>query len=506
MDYLSNEVKLTISKNGDTRLKTIYGGSLSILSVITALAFALYFFISLVNKDNIYLAFSNEVSANSNLSDSNTFPFLLRLTDKNNVPFKTPKEIYSIYLKYWSGGDNSSSDMAGQSTVDIDIEPCDLNKHFAKYRELFVDIKDIHTFYCPRPRMFNETIHGIYGGINPFGYYHFYIAMCYQKDYCKPLDEIQKITQNVYLDFRTVEFGINSFRKTAKTELVLTERYMLSSSVYKRIWYYYSGVKYITDTGLFFSSTEEDYFSLPESTRYDIDHRDIFTGTIPGTFVTMTILNTGTVHIYYRKYLKIQDYIASIGGIVKFVQLIGFLLNYYFGLNSYRLKLINDLHVFQKMNNKTETKAERLYTSVIKSNFHLMNVGHRNSMNDSKANLQQFKTKFKLKMWYHKMLPFNCLPSHQSDIIQKSMDVVNANMNIIGILTRLEENQVFIKAVMSNDKVDRGANMSNTKLNYLKNPFNLKPVKSLWLKEREMSDMINPGDVQEDIIINKKSK
>lgn len=194
--------------------------------------------------------------------------------------------------------------------------------------------------------------------------------MSYKKDYCKSLDEIQKITQNVYLDFRTVEFGINSFRKTARTELVLTERYMLSSSVYKRIWYYFSGVKYITDTGLFFSSTEEDYFSLPESTRYDIDHRDIFTGTIPGTFVTMTILNTGTVHIYNRKYLKIQDYIATIGGVVKFVQVIGFLLNYYFGLNSYRLKLINDLHVFQKMSNKAETKADRLYTSVIKSNFH----------------------------------------------------------------------------------------------------------------------------------------
>ena len=79
------------------------------------------------------------------------------LKDKND------KEIYEgdIVEYDWYVTSNTSTTVI-QDYVAINIEHCDINKHFGKYKELFQHYEDIGSFYCPAPReknLKNRYIH-----------------------------------------------------------------------------------------------------------------------------------------------------------------------------------------------------------------------------------------------------------------------------------------------------------------------------------------------------------
>ena len=117
---------------------------------------------------------------------------------------------------------------------------------------------------------------------------------------------------------------------------------MISNTVYKRIWFYINGISYNKDDGFWFSFNKVENFFQYESLRYDIDHRDISIGTIPGTFVTLTFITTGKIMFYFQTFTKIQELIGTISGVVKFVMVVFYKINYPHSQNSYYLKLMND--------------------------------------------------------------------------------------------------------------------------------------------------------------------
>lgn len=465
LDYLSNEVKLTIHK-GEARVKTFLGGLLSCLSVCITLALAIYFFVKFLEKKSIFISNSSEASPFLQIENSHNFPFLLRLTDNYNQPFKNAHKIYSINAKYW----NIQSYNANENscfTIDIPIEKCDLNKHFGEYRSLFTDITDVETFYCSALRSPNQTIEGRYGDIYPYGYYDFNLVLCMNSPDCYEKSILEEITESVYLDFRTVDFKINSQATQAKVDTAFSNKHLVSSTVYKRIWMYLSGIKYITDTGLFFSLESIETFSKFDSMRYDTDHREILKGLEPGVFATLTIANTGTNFTYNRHYLKMQEYLASIGGIVNFIQIAAMLLNYTFAQNSYYYKLIDNFTFNQTSQNKIVISSRKnsihnqlsrrlQFNQVVQ----IVEAGTslRNEINESKEHFDsQQKTVIsdqkimnRLRKWQFRMFPHICLNQREREIIQSLVDSVNSYMNIISILRNIEENQMAIKEIESN--------------------------------------------------------
>lgn len=464
LDYLSNEVKLTIQRTNNSRLKTIIGGIISITNIIILVAICLFFFIKLLQKGSIFVTVSTESTSFNNLTESNNFPFLIRLTDKLNQPIEQSEKVYNVHLKYWYGGNNETQELVEQKNLDVEVEQCSLNKHFGKYEHLFKNITDLNTFYCPKLRPYNETIYGRYGDLNPFGYYHFYITMCVDKESCLPLPEIKKITMNAYLDFRTVNHDINNSNSKAKVESIYSDRHMISNTVYKRIWFYFNEIKYLTDDGLFFTSNLIDSFASYESMKYDIDYRDIFQGTYPGTFVTMTILSTGKVSIYNRRYLKLQDYLASVGGIINFVQICAYVLNYIYAQNTYYMKLINDLNIIQTINNTNTTNKE----NANKSTFRIMKKklteltnevkndyvdNNKLSIIDKEVDKRNMVMINKMqKMWY-KLFPISFFAKSDTVILNKSIENVKELMNVSAILTKLENHHNFVKEFVRGDKV-----------------------------------------------------
>ena len=97
-DFLSTEAKLTFNIKGETRIKTIIGGFISVLSVIVSTSLTLYFFIRFVAKNNKTLISSSQYSPNVNFTFSNNLPIMMRLSSQENQAYDNPESIYKIKM------------------------------------------------------------------------------------------------------------------------------------------------------------------------------------------------------------------------------------------------------------------------------------------------------------------------------------------------------------------------------------------------------------------------
>jgi hypothetical protein len=139
---------------------------------------------------------------------------------------------------------------------------------------------------------------------------------------------------------------------------------MISSTMFKRIWYYLENIIFLTDEGYIFQNNKINRFHRYNSVRFDVDSRDTKNVYY---FGTLTILNTSQSSIYYKSYSKIQDYIAVMGGIIKAFTILGTFLNYFNALNSYYFKVITDFMI-----DKNNDKIYKKYWNT--SNISLINL------------------------------------------------------------------------------------------------------------------------------------
>ena len=353
-DYLYTEAKFTFNESGQTGEKTIFGGIVSIFTILVSLGCTGYFTYRLFNKDDSSIILSSEIDPYVNITYSHRIPFLVRFSDAYSIPYTNEtSRLYNIYLRFWYGGSNNSkNEDVYQSFDNITISKCNINEHFGEYKEYFIDVPDLESYYCPDLRQYNQTLYGIYGGTKPFSYLQFYFTSCLNEtmnNTCFDKDYINKILSDIYLDLLSIGFKMDSLKKTVSKIERKSERFSISNSVYKRIWMYLRKINYITDDGIIFTRKNEENFHLYENVRTEVDIRDIRIGSVPGSFLTLTVLNNGEISIYHRKYQKLQDYIATIGGIIKAITIFGSLINYYNGRNSYYFHIIKNFFITNKM-------------------------------------------------------------------------------------------------------------------------------------------------------------
>ena len=492
-DYLSHKARLTFSNKGETRLKTFYGGLLSILSILIITILGIYFLLNFLHKSNKYSISSSESSPYLNLTNSNQIPFLFRLSNGDSVPYNNTDKLYNIIFRFWNGGTNSTEktiDNTKQQNENLQIEKCDLSKHFGDYKNLFQNISDLNTFYCPIIRNYNQTLYGIYGNVLPFSYYYFYFQLCdYENDEnCFSLSEIENLLSDSYLDMRTINYEIDSDSDDVKKPILKSDRFMISLTIHKRIWIFFNSVKYITDIGYFFNIYNEESFFQYDSTRYDIDLRDTEIDGISRNFLGVTIATTGHTLIFIRKFNKIQDYIATFSGIIKAVTMLVFSLNYFHSQNNYYFSLIKgyvlpeeevklkfkkkynykkesheNLSVFIDKNshngNNLNLNSERLTNKNRINSFITYNIpsSKRNSVANSKVNIfftnEQNKLIEKLKKSKNKItflayiLPFIIYSQYQKNkkALLFCFERINQHLNIVNVLKKLAYSDLLMK-------------------------------------------------------------
>ena len=459
VDFFSHKVTLTFNKNGETGYKTLLGGIITIVSILFSIICSFYFIFRLFMRKDLTVIVSNQINPFVNLTYSHKLPFLLRLTDTNSLPFVDDDRLYYITASIWYGGSNIS-EVSQQNSVSFKIGKCDINKHFSdEYKEYFKNITDLNTYYCIEPRNSSQTIYGLYGNRYPFSYYSFTVRHCRnstENNYsCYSYEDMKEIMMPPYLDVIFIDNTINSIKTKNVNELIVRkERYEISTVLYKRIWLYLDNVKYIFDNGYIFSHEVTEYFHTYETIRNDFN---IFEG--QGIFVTLTVLNSIKSSIYYKQYMKAQDYLAIIGGLVKAITLFCNLLNYYNSQNSYYLKIIKDFiiknnisekYIFKKHNNisnnfnvltsflpKSKNNLESSIDIFTKNkNHNRLNI----NINNNSKNIPHMRASFGLmnKSISTKILPSIFLNKKNNKTLIMYKEFINDRLNVLNILKKLE--------------------------------------------------------------------
>ena len=379
-DFYSSEVYFTVN-SGNKRIKTIFGGIITIISFIAIAALSVLFLIQFFKGSSSSVLSKDESTEDLNLP-LHQYPFMLRLSTEKVKVYEQTERLYTITLKLKVGGGNNTS----QWTDDIQMEQCDINKHFGNFSHLFKDISDIDTFFCPIMRMDNQSVIGIYGGEQLFQYYHFYITRCMnttKESNCYDEETITKYLKATYLDVRSLDYNLNSNNKKEApyTLYVRSDRHSISNTVYKRVWMYMETINYYKDIGLVFEKQKLYSFFKVNSFRYDMDMRDMFNGvTVPGTFANLSVLNYSNKKTYYHKYMKAQEFFANMGGITKIISVVGLILNYGFSEAAYKTKIMSYMYDGLK---KKKKKRPQMITSVNVTGTPLTTFQNSKSFKDS---------------------------------------------------------------------------------------------------------------------------
>ena len=477
IDFLSFKVSFTFNDKGEIRLKTIMGGILSIFLLLLSSIFTFYFLIRLFNRQDANVIYSTEISENLNLSYSIKIPFIFRLSETYSKPIPN-ENIYHYYIRFWYTIENSSI----QYYEEIPMSNCNINKHFSEYKEYFKNMNDLNSFICPEIRLKNQTLYGIYGGNNPFSYYDFSILKCLNNNIynmtCNTEEEIQKKLSDSYLDMRYIDYSMD-FRNKQKVDKIVikNERFSISSTMYKRIWLFLTDIKFISDKGIIFQNNYEENFFTYDSMRFDTDLRNIDLLDEPGNFLAFSILNSGKINIYNRKYFKFQDNLATIGGVIKSISIFCTILNYFNAKNAYYTKIITDFIIqnqikknvtflndtekllFNKNNKVSSTKSINSRISFFqksslgnnaKNNLLYVqqnndkNLNHTDIRNSNSYQIIKQKDKFKKKYVSHFLpLYLSSKSNNDKNEIKYFIKIIHKKLNIINILTSIEKNRII---------------------------------------------------------------
>ena len=445
-DFLSQQVSLTINDKGDTKHKTIIGGLISVLAILFSTLTCFFFILRMLMRKDISIINSTEINHFVNLTDSHKLPFLFKLSDTNSLNYKEDERLYYITMSVWFGGSNDSSLIgnAPQYKQSLEVSKCNLNKHFdSKFIKYFENINDIHTYYCIEPRNYSQTIYGLYGNHYPFSYYSFTLRYCanttQNKNFCYSLNDIKEKFATPYLDFIFLDYTIDSLDTNIEKISVRKERFELSAKLYKRIYIYLEHIKYVIDNGFIFTHNNYKYFHRYNSIKIDTNIYDT------PVIATLSIMNSINTSIFYKKYTKIQDYLATIGGIIKVISLIGSILNHYNAKNSYYFKIVNEFIIKNDIFNYHKTKKNLFHspsTKLVRTKLNLSNnhseVSEINANNNNKIKFNKDETLIHIRKFSNNILPNFLIKKKEKLILNLYIEFINKRLNLINVLKKLE--------------------------------------------------------------------
>ena len=440
-DFLSYKISLRINKKGHTRYKTFIGGLISILTYLISISFCIYFLLRMLNRKDLSIIHSTHQNPFINITFSNKLPFLLRISD--SIPYKDDEKLYYIKSSIWYGGSNNTSisGSASQYSVSLNISKCNLNTHFTKeFKNYFENFQNLDSYYCLEPRNYSQTIYGIYGSYYPFSYYSFTLKYCENttenNNSCYSLEDIKNKIYSPFLDVIFIDYTINNLNKKNVREI---------------------------------SIRKENFFRF-ETVRIDpslLEGQKTY-------FTTLSIGNYAKTSIYNKYYTKFQDYIATIGGLIKIIVLCGKILNYFNSKNSYYFKIMKNLNIDNYINYIEHSKKQSInFTSNIfgKSTANLQENNIENTKNDfGFLNINNKNVSFNLtrKSISVKILPSIFINKEAKSILKMYKQFINNRLNVINIIKKLEviQSPEIIKHTFSQNKIDNNhLQIINSKIN-----------------------------------------
>ena len=352
IDFFSDQISFR-TKHGGIRFQTNVGGFFSLLVSMTIIAAISYFTSKFFNRTDFNVASSTLKATSPRIANFTDLPLMFRVSLSGSTLIKDSDMIWKFQLTYINFILDENKNLV-KKTIFVNLSKCNIDNpiHFnPKYRYLFTEFKDLETFVCT-DHIQPLDLYGRYAAPEPNSYFEYYLRPCQNETDkipgslhppCKTAAEINPILDAGYIDIRTISYSVETVAKVPYKIEVENERFSASSSVAKKIWMRYKPVTFISDIGLVFEEKENYNFFTINDYPTEVDLRDTSKGTIPGTYLKVHIINYKDEIVFHRYYSKAQQLVADLGGILKSIQLIGYLLTFYFNLDMFELYLFNNL-------------------------------------------------------------------------------------------------------------------------------------------------------------------
>lgn len=233
------------------------------------------------------------------------------------------------------------------------LHPCDENDY--PDNPGLVDLYGLRNYSCPSNKSFS-----VEGGWDEPIINHIYVTLAICKNStmnntCKPYDEIFDFLSNKYfaISFMDSSYDLNNYRNPLQNSYK-SPWWTVGANLRKTVTLYWKKVEIVTDTGFVFRKAETlESFQLDEKNiDIDLNYEEFI---FQAEFYSSPRKEYAT-----RTYQKIQEVIASIGGLLNLFVAIGFIL---IGPQT-RLNVIktimNKLYVFHKANPKIKLKTSQM--------------------------------------------------------------------------------------------------------------------------------------------------
>lgn len=419
LDYFANPIQLTFKNQ--SYFQSWLGFFLTVAVMILTIAITITTGNQLFKKEKPTVNQNDgyQYSPDNYTLSSNEIPFTYFYPgdiEKFLDPTYFDVKIYNYVNNRYLDADGNPVFKSSKLTVDYELCKNNPDRYLERYEKLgnFTDELTTDYFYKQHICIIDDdlTIGGNYNS-DFFSNILFEVYKCSNttanNNHCKSNEEMESVALGVnfavaYID--TIPIPTNY---TNPFQRVYTTYYLkLDPNIYMAVDLYFSRVNFTTDTGFMF----EDY-KYEKAYKFD-RFREIYTMTPPNGRVLRLYINiSNNVVSITRFYMKIQELVASVGGMLKAGMIVGFAISRFFSKFLFDELLINTFFDYSgidnatknikplfsnktlKLVNVTSNKINNLYPEMnkrhISSSKTNVNSEHINSINSNNKNLHTVK-------------------------------------------------------------------------------------------------------------------
>ena len=355
---------------GHFRYRTESGGLLSIIITCLLIFLSTYFLYIFISRKS-FTIYENTITKEKAKKIWKKEDFSIIILDKYFSKIENSSQIFSIYADIWTDKRYSENGTLKSKTeiYPVQLEKCNISSF--KNFNLWKDEKLINDSVCFSQEAIDNNINstGTYGETGYTGIV-FWISLCMNnsnKNDCLPYEESKKILDNVFVYVKILDYYFdhnvitNNIIPYIRSDLI-----QASASIYKRQWYLFQEVEYITDVGEIFNSDRKQNINIFSSFYNSVDQRE--NPTIEKSFFALSLNMENHKKVIKKKYYKLQDLFSDISG---FFQII------YIGI-----LVINYVYCYNKMNEQIINESINNYMEHSEPNF-ISNVSPNLSLNGS---------------------------------------------------------------------------------------------------------------------------
>ena len=507
--------------------QTLFGGLLTLLIVIIAIIILLFFSQELFNKNSPSVNLSMEaLNHPQRLNYFDNFEFLIGIQNSSYMT-EINEKIFGAKGSLFKTVVNESG--IYNLKTNINLVSCDKALSNSKNKDLYLDL-NLKGYYCISNDQDEEPYLKEHWGNNDFSMIQIKFVDCDNKTgNCASEEEVYDFLHSADLSFYMIDNLVSTKNyKNPFSKVIKEQTFKVSDSYKVSVIQYLRHIRIESDDGLLFTTNHsKSSFVLGEFTHDIVFERD------SSTFLTLSIELDNTLQKYQRKYYKLQDLAAQVGGVVNACFVIASLILKIYEKNSYFEYLINNffevrLEDFQKIiklqsyRKKIQEKKNSTNESMKISNADVKtNISNNinNKPNESIINNKKRKIEFS---FLDKLVLLKLAPSFSKarkeridEIFLKGSEYVMNNLDVISFLKRSHSHEMQTKLLMGEEqkKIFDYISKPILSLSFLGSRYNLRnlPIKikkkllsrSSIIAKMQQNELIDDFD---EILNHKKKK